>query len=205
MRLETVRVALVAAAVLAAAGCGDSSSGDGKAARTATSATGGDLARDVRQAELATRATPRDGDALARLILLRFQAATAAGNRTAGSFSAAGKEQLRRAAADWARYLALDPRAPDLQLASLMVQAFGANALNDPRRAVGAQQIVVARSRPPQASLYAQLALLHYRAKQPDAGDRAAARAVRLSPLNQRGPLRQQLRELKSPPASQGP
>jgi len=201
-----VVAALVAVAVLALAGCGDSSSGEpGKAARTATSATNGDLARDVRQAELATRATPRDADALARLILLRFQAATAAGNRTAGSFSAAGKEQLRRAAADWARYLALDPRAPDVQLASLMVQAFGANALNDPRRAVRAQQIVVARSRPPQASLYAQLALLHYRAKQPDAGDRAAARAVRLTPLSQRGPLRQQLRELRSPPASQDP
>lgn len=204
MRRQTVRAALVAAAVLALAGCGDSSSGEGKAADTATSATGGDLARDVRQAELASRATPRDGDALARLILLRFQAATAARNRTAGSFSAAGKEQLRRAAADWARYLALDPPAPDVQLASLMVQAFSANALNDPPRAVGAQQIVVARSRP-QASLYAQLALLHYRAKQPAAGDRAAARAVQLSPLSQRGALRQQLRELKSPPASQGP
>lgn len=205
MRLQTVCAALVAAAVLALTGCGDSSSGEGKAEGAATNATGGDLVRDLRQAELAARATPNDADALARLILLRFQAATAAGNRTAGSFSAAGKEQLRRAAADWTRYLALDPRAPDVQLASLMVQAFGANALNDPRRAVGAQQIVVARSRPPQASPYAQLALLHYRAKQPAAGDRAAARAVRLSPLSQRGPLRQQLRELRSPPASQGP
>jgi len=203
--LETVRAALIAAALLALTGCGDSSSGESGSPGTATSTAGSALARDVRQAELTTRATPRDADALARLIRLRFQAASAGDNYSANTFSTAGKAELRRAAADWSRYLALDPRKPDVQLASLMVQVFGVNALDDPRRAVGAQKIVIAQRQLPEASLYAQLALLHYQAKQTAAGDRAAARAVALSPPGQRAPLRRQLRQLRSPPASQGP
>ena len=74
-----------------------------------------------------------------------------------------------------------------------------------PRRAVRAQEIILAQGQRPEASLYGQLALLHYRAKQTAAGDRAAARAVALSPPGQRTPLRRQLRQLRSPPATQVP
>lgn len=206
MTARTMPVALLAATLFAVSGCGDSGSdGPGSAARTATSAAERTLADHLRRAEQAAHAAPTDAGALVEVIRLRYQSASTGANFVDDHFSAAGKAELRRTAADWSRYLALQSRKPDVQIASLMVQVFGAGALNDPRQAVHAQEIVVAQHRPPSASLYAQLAVLYYKAQQTAVGDRAAAQAVRLSPRDNRAALRRQLRQLRSLRATQAP
>jgi len=199
MTARTVSLALLAATLLALAGCGDSGSdGPGSGARTATGAAERTLAEHLRRAEQAAQAAPTDAGALVEVIRLRYQTASTGASFVDNHFSAAGKAELRRTAADWSRYLALQSRKPDVQIASLMVQVFSEGALNDPRQAVRAQKIVVAQRRPPSASLYAQLAVLYYKAQQTAVGDRAAARAVRLSPRAERAALRRQLRQLRS-------
>ena len=192
-----VHAAVIAAVLILMAGCGDSDSDSGDADRSSQSAAETAQARAVDEAEDAVASDPRDPEALARLIRARFAAAAGDGNFATKGLSAAGKAQLRRAAADWERYLGLVPSKPDVQLAALMVQVFNVNGLNQPRRAVIAQEFIVAERRPPSASLYAQLALLYYEAGQVGVGDRAAVRAVSLSPPGQRGSLRRQLRQLK--------
>lgn len=207
VRQVVLRATPLALVALALAGCGGSGSGDagsGEAGRTATIAEAA-RAREVREAELTAKPNPRDAEALARLIRARYLAAATDGNVSRDGFSAAGTAQLRKAAADWERYLALKPRRPDVQLASVMVQVVNVNALNQPRRAALAQELVVEQRRPPNASLFAQLALLYYQAGQRAAGDKAAGRAVQLSPPGQRAPLRRQLRQLRASQESQAP
>ena len=80
----------------------------------------------------------------------------------------------------WNRYLALEPKKPDANVASLMVQAFGPAGLNDAAEAVVAQEIVV-DARKPNANLFTQLAVFAYQAGQTRKGDLAAQRAVDLT------------------------
>jgi len=99
-----VHAAVIAAVLILMAGCGDSDSDSGDADRSSQSAPETAQARAVDEAEDAAASNPRDPEALARLIRARFDAAAGDGNFATKGFSAAGKAQLRRAAADWERY-----------------------------------------------------------------------------------------------------
>lgn len=149
--------------------------------------------------EKRVRVDPRDAHAWAELARARFQATSAGGNydQNTSSFTAKGKKKLRGVEQAWDRYLALDPKKPDDQVATLMVQAFGPNGLNDLSKAVGALEIVV-EARPSSYALYAQLAALSYAAGQSRKGDLASRKAVELAPKDQRSNLKQQLESAKS-------
>ena len=145
-----------------------------------------------------TRADPRDADAWAQLAIARFQRANIDGILQDGTYTDDGKRRLGLAAAAWERHLALEPEQPNVRAANLMVQAYGANGVNELRKAVQAKQIVTEAEKPPSSNLYAQLAVLAYQAGETRTGDLAATRAVDLAPKEDRKELRSTLDVLKT-------
>jgi len=149
-----------------------------------------------------TRANPRDAAAWAALAVARFRRAGLDGVAQDGTYTEDGKRRLGLAAAAWERHLALEPEQPDVRAANLMVQAYGAQGLNELTKAVQAKQIVTDAERPPNSNLYAQLAALAYQAGDDRTGDLASTRAVDLAPQATRKELRSTLRILKQQAAT---
>jgi len=150
-----------------------------------------------------TRTDPKDAAAWSELSIARFQRANVDGLLQDGTYTDDGKRRLALAAAAWERHLALDPKQPSVRNANLMVQAYGANGLNQLDKAVVAKQIVVSAEDPPNSNQFAQLAVLAYQAGNDRTGDLAGARAVDLAPKAQRKALRKQLALLKTQIAAQ--
>jgi len=151
------------------------------------------------KAQLAkTRAQPREPAAWAELARLRFQRANIDGIAADDlTYTANGKERLTLASQAWERYLDLDPKTPTAQVARLMVQAYSAEGINEPVKAVRAMELVTAAEKPPNANLYARLAQLAYVAKDIRTGDLAADRAVELTPDKDKKLLRTRLDQIK--------
>ena len=147
-----------------------------------------------RQAAAATRANPDDAQAWASLARARFSQAGLGDNFDASrnTYTEAGKAKLRGAAQAWEKYLTLDPSPAQAgEVAGIMVQAYSPEGLNQPEKAVQAQEII-AEARPG-PNTYAQLAVYAYAAGQTRKGDLAKDRALELSPKDEREALRGQL------------
>lgn len=205
---RTVLLRAVVATVLAlaaplAAGCGDAKDDTPTATRAVSSAENV-AARGVATAQRALEDAPNDPDVLANLVRAHVRLAYVRGNVTANTIGPEGEAELRKAADVWERYLALRPRAPDVQTATLMARAFGQSALNEPREAIRASQIAAESTKPANATLYSQLAVAYYGEKLYREGDRAAARAISLTPLGERGNVRRTLRQIRSQEKTQG-
>lgn len=176
----------------------DAFSGDNQS----TSATDA-LDKRIDGALAKTKADPKDAAAWSTLSIARFQRANVDGLLADGTYSEDGKRRLGLAATAWERYLALEPKQPSVRNANLMVQAYGANGLNQLDKAVVAKQIVVSAEKPPNSNQFAQLAVLAYQAGDNRTGDLAGVRAVDLAPKDQRTALRKQLALLKTQIAAQ--
>jgi len=173
----------------------------------AITGSGGGASNDSaaqKQVDSATKATqlqPENAAAWLRLARARYQLANVKGyDRNTGGYNADGKDELRRADTAWTRYLALEPKTPDINVASLMVQAYGPTGLNQAQKAVTAQEVIAEQKADDYAQL-AQLALLAYEAKQLRKGDLAADKALELAPKDQRSQLKRTLDEAKQSPA----
>ena len=174
--------------------------GDGSGGDSAT----GTLDKRIENALAKTRATPREPAPWADLARLRYQRAGIDGIKEDGTYTTKGKEKLGLATQAWEEYLSLDPKSPNVRVARLMVQAYSQNGINEPVKAMRAQQLVTAAEKPPSTNLYQQLAQLAYLAGDTRIGDLAADRAVDLAPKDSRKLLRQQLDQLKTSAAEQG-
>lgn len=141
------------------------------------------FAKQVKSAQAATQRNPADAAAWAALAKARYQLAGTGKNfnETTGTFTETGQQQLALVNSAWQKYLALNPKKPDDRVASLMVQAYSAGALNKPDDAVTAFEIVLA-SRPESANLYGQLAILAYTAGQTRKAELATKKALALEP-----------------------
>jgi len=146
----------------------------------------------AKSAQKRATANPRDAGAWAALARARYQLAGQGSNfdQATGQFTRQGLLALRGVAQAWERYLALEPKRPDTRVARLMVQAFGSAGLGDPVKALRAQEIVVDGTDPPSANGFFQLAVFAYAAGQNEKADRAAQRAVRLTPADLRESMR---------------
>jgi hypothetical protein len=205
-RRTTIKVVYLSLAVLMGGGLvlfgigGDVSGGlvDAITERSGTTDTGTGRYEDrVREASRAAQADPQDAAAWADLARARYQLAQAGDNfdRSTQQFSASGKEQLRQATAAWERHLALDPKKPDDGVASLMVQAYSQFGLNEPTKAVAAQEVITeVRAK---SATFANLAVLAYQAGQTRKGDLATERAVDLADADDRETLRSELKAAK--------
>ena len=152
------------------------------------------------RAEQATReaqASPQDPVAWADVARARFQYAGAGDfiNRETGEFTAEGKAQLALAATAWERHLELAKDKPDDRVASLMVQAYSQFGLNEPEKAVQAQEIITEVR--PKETTFATLAVLAYQAGQTRKGDLATKEALALADEDDRNTLKSQLEQAK--------
>ena len=150
-----------------------------------------------RQAVRRVRANPDDAAGWALLTRTRFQLAGQGENydQRTSTFTSKGRGRLAGAAQAWERYLTLDPRRPDVDVARLMVQAYGPAGLNRPSQGVQTAEIVADAQPSPQT--YFQLALYAYAAGQTRKGDLAGRRAVELTPRAQRAAIRAQVANAK--------
>jgi hypothetical protein len=189
--------AAVAVIAIVPLGCGSSSDDDKPVPNSAAAS----LERKIDAAQKRSEAAPTNPAPLAALAKLHFQAATLKVNST-GQYSDDGKAQLRQATQAWERYLALDPQPVDTGVAQLMSAAYGPGSLDDPKKAVAAQQVLTANSRRPDTAMFAQLAQMAYAADEARIGDRAAARAIELAPKSERSALRKTMQSAKSQLAS---
>jgi len=184
-------LALAAALAIGLAGCGSSD----EKPNTKSAAAG--LERKIEAAEAKAKAAPEDPAPLAALAKLHFQAATLNVGSSDG-YGEDGKKQLRQATQAWERYLALDPQPVDTSIAQLMSAAYAPGSLDQPKKAVAAQRILAANTRPPDPAQFAQLAQKAYYAGETRTGDAAAARAIELTPKSQREEMRKTMKTAKS-------
>jgi len=189
------RRALVTAAAVAIGLIGCGSSSDDKSDATGPAAAS--LERKIDAAQARSKAAPTDPAPLAALAKLHFQAGTLKMG-SSGESGDDGKAQLRLATQAWERYLALDPQPVDTGVAQLMSAAYGPGSLDDPKRAVAAQQVLADNTRPPDAAQFAQLAQKAYYAGETRTGDAAAARAIELTPRSQRAEMRETMKTARS-------
>ena len=184
-------LATVIAIAIALVGCGSS---DDKSDQSGPAAS---LEHKIDAAQAKTKATPTDPKPFAELAKLHFQAAGLKTSST-GVYSDEGKDELREATQAWERYVALDPSSLDTGVAQLMAAAYGPGSLEQPKKAVAVQQVLAERTRPPDPALYAQLAQKAYYAGDTQTAERAARRAVELTPRSRRAAVRETLQTARS-------
>jgi hypothetical protein len=156
-----------------------------------------DRIRDTEAAATAkARANPTDAALWAAVARARFQLANAGENvdTNTGNYTDSGAEQLRNATRAWEEHIELAGNNPDSNVASLMVQAYG--ALGDLAKATAAQEII-AEDRD-SAGAYAQLAQLAYQANQLRKGDLARDKALELTEPDMREALKGQLESARA-------
>ena len=95
-----------------------------------------------------------------------------------------------------------NPHQPDDALASLMVQAYSPNALNQPAKGVKAAQIVTEAR--PSAQTFYTLAVFAYAAGDKRTGDLAAAKTLSLTPTGRKTQTKLLLDQAKKPQSAQG-
>jgi tetratricopeptide (TPR) repeat protein len=130
------------------------------------------------------RLTPRSPAAQEELVRASFNLASSSdgSDSQTGQLTDKGQQAITAAAAAWERYLKLKPKKPDAGTAQFASLAYG--ALQDYPSAVKTQRFVVGQR--PSANSWFQLADFAYRAGEVKTGDRAAARALALTPKDQR-------------------
>lgn len=150
-----------------------------------------------KRAKRATVANPKDAQAWADLARAQFQNAGLGANydETQNVFTESGVAKLQQAANAWQKYLALEPKKPDPNLARLMAQAYAETGLNQPAFAADALEIVTGAQ--PSAASFGQLAQYAYVASQFRKGDLAAEKAVELAPESQRKLVKRQLADVR--------
>jgi tetratricopeptide (TPR) repeat protein len=152
------------------------------------------FSKQVKAAQKYASAHPQSPNAWAALARKQYQNANADYDSNSGTYTKDALPKLRAAARSWDRYVALNPKNPDVALARYMTTVFA--TLNKPEEAVKAWELVIDGE--PSQSSYANLAVAAYAAKQTAKGDAAAAEAVRRAPKDQRQQLKAQLKSAKT-------
>jgi hypothetical protein len=152
----------------------------------------GDLAeRASRRAAL----NPRSPEAQLAVVRAQFNLASSAEGSDAetGQLTDRGQQAIIEVVQAWERYLRLKPKKVDASAAGFAALSYG--ALIEPGKAVKAQELSV-KARP-SANGYFQLADFAYRAGRVEAGDEAAAQAIRLTPRDKRNNVRDLIKDTK--------
>ncbi|MFM9023540.1 MAG: Tar ligand binding domain-containing protein, partial [Solirubrobacterales bacterium] len=88
--------------------------------------------KEIEQYQKKVAADPKDQAAWLALTRAQVQSASVTGyDQNTGTYNAEGRAELEKASTSWKRYLALDPKKANAQVASLMVNAYGPAGLND--------------------------------------------------------------------------
>jgi hypothetical protein len=155
--------------------------------------------RLTRAEKLAT-AQPKNAQAWANVVKLRFQVAGTgdAYNDQTGSFTDKGKAELQRVDQAWGHNLDLNPKKIDTTAATYMVQAYSPGALDNGDKLVRAYELVIDGTPKPTYDQYRNLAIYSYAAGNLRKGDLARTKALELAPKDQRSIVKQQIDAQKS-------
>jgi hypothetical protein len=153
------------------------------------------FAKRLKAAEKLTVTQPKNAQAWANVVKLRFQVAGTGDSYddTTGAFTAKGRAELQRVDQAWNRYLDLDPKKIDTTAATYMVQAYAPGALNQSDKLVRAYEVVIDGTAKPSFDQYRNLAIYSYVAGQTRKGDLARGKALDLAPKDQRSVVKQQI------------
>jgi hypothetical protein len=147
------------------------------------------------------RADPQNKALLKELVRDEYSLATAQTSSASTAFPREARDELRRSAGYWQRYLGLEKRKPDPDLARVALQVYDVNALNKPRDAQRAALIVAQADN--DAPSYLRLVQYSTLAKDKRTADLAAEKAVDLAPKADRKTVKQQAEQFKNPQAVQ--
>lgn len=173
---------------------------------------GNEIVQDrIEGAEKKLAANPRDVVALKAITRGHYQLATADADPNTGNFGDKGKEELRKAAVAWERYLATKPAKPDASLAGLMVQAYsglatGNNEAEQSKElyAKAAATAEILAEAQPGPETYLRLTQFATLAGQKRKAELAGQKALELAPKDQRDTVKQLVEQAKAGAAGAG-
>lgn len=164
---------------------------------------GNDLSKRVERNEKRVERNPRDTVAMKELVREEYQSATAQTQASSVGFPKEARDELAAAARWWQRYLSVEQGKPDASLATVAVQVFDVTALNRPKQAQEAAQIVAAAQDAPADYLrVVQYATL---AGDTRTADLAGQKAVDLAPKAERKTVEAQVKQAKQTKQTQTP
>jgi hypothetical protein len=147
------------------------------------------------------QANPENTALLQSLVRDYYQLATTQQESGATQFPEDAKDELRKAGAYWQRYENAADDKPTADTAQYALRIYDVGALNQPKRAAEAAQIIAAATNDPTS--YLQLVAYAALAKDKRTADLAAQKAVELAPKNQRKQVKAQAEALKQPQPQQ--
>jgi hypothetical protein len=162
---------------------------------------GGAVAKRNDQQRKRLAQNPQSVVLLADLTRGEFQAATAQIPSGGASYPKAARDELSRAGGYWKRYLTANTGKPSPDLARVALQVYDVNALNKPKDAQKAAQIVAQADN--DASSYLRLVQYSTLAGDKRTADLAAQKAVDLAPKSERKAVKEQAKQFKNPQAVQ--
>jgi hypothetical protein len=136
------------------------------------------------------KSTPQNTTVLQELVREYYQLATAQQAQGAVQFSADSRDELRKAASYWQRYVNVEKENPSPDTALFALRIYDVGALNQPKEAQKAASLVAESQNDPTS--YLQLAAYAQLAKDQRTADLAAQKAVDLAPKDQKKDVRQQ-------------
>jgi hypothetical protein len=162
---------------------------------------GGAIEKRLERNEKKLSANPNDTVALKELVRDNYSAAAAQTPAGATGFPKEARDELQAAGRYWQRYTAAEKGKPDPSLARVVVQLYSPTALNKPKEAQEAAQIIAAADN--DAPSYLQLVGYAALAGDTRTADLAAQKAVDLAPKDQKKAVKAQAEQLKKPQAAQ--
>jgi hypothetical protein len=162
-------------------------------------------------AEKLLAVNPRNQAALGEVIRGHYQLATANSDPNTGQFSSDARGDLLKAADAWQKYLATNPKKPNVGLARVMVQAYsglaqattGDQAATQRYWAGAANATELIASTQPTPTNYIALVQYATLAGQTNKADLAGKKAIQLAPKGQRKTVKQEVDSAKAAGASQ--
>jgi hypothetical protein len=163
------------------------------------------LQKRVERNEKRLVASPQNTALLKELVRDEYQLATAQTTSSSVSFPNEAKDELAKAGAYWKRYLRAEKGKPDASLATVALQTFDVGALNRPKDAQEAAQIIAEA----QNDSAAYIRVVQYATLAGDrrTGDLAGKKAIDLAPKGQESQVKKTVKQAKqtqASPAAQG-
>jgi hypothetical protein len=153
----------------------------------------------IDRAEQRLERNPRDAAALQELVRANYQLATSQTAQGQVGFPDEARDELTKAATAWQRYLEAEERRPDPSLATVAFQIYDVGALNRPKEALQAAQIIAQAD--PESNAYIRVVQYATLAGNTRIANLAGDKAIELAPKGQRKVVRQQVQQAKAPAA----
>jgi hypothetical protein len=155
------------------------------------------LEQRIENQEKRLAASPNDEDVLAELVRLNYQMASTEIPAGGGAVPEEGRDDLRRAATYWDRYVRATDGEPDPGLARIALFVFDTTGLNQPDKAKDVARVLAADAN--DSASYLRLVQLAAAAGDTRTAQLAAEKAVDLAPEDQRKEVQRAAKQLQKP------